>query len=298
MRIEQLRYLVEVAKAGSISLAAERIYISQPTISEAIQDLEEELGIKLFVRTYRGVSLTESGKIAFDKAQEILVRINDLQTGFESPSDTLAGNITISASRSISNAVLPHVLTIFYKKYPNVNVSILESDLTEIHDNLEKGKTMIGLFAMVNDGSLNLKAFPDSNVFFHDRLYAIVGNPSPLSTKKNVSLLDLIKYPMIFYSIPNTMEKLLNDLGKPKQIIKCYNFNISKNMVLEGLASAIVSKITSDTFLLKEIEAKKVIMIPIENEITITYGWVYSKKHPFTKEAQEFIRILEFLYHH
>src|SRR5690625_3230987 len=120
MRLDQLIYLVEIDRFKSISLAAEKLYVSQPTVSQAINSLEIELGKKLFNRSRSGTIPTEYGEEIIEKAKEILFIVNDIKESSLSNFKLLTGNITIKGVPGFYTSLLSSALVSFKKKFPGI----------------------------------------------------------------------------------------------------------------------------------------------------------------------------------
>lgn len=123
MRIDQLIYLVEISRLGSISLAAEHLHISQPTISLAINNLEKELGKKLFVRSRLGTHPTEDGKIIIHKARQIVSILEEIKELTDPNSNQLTGSLIMSAVPGFSISLLPKTFVNYKKNSPASNLN-------------------------------------------------------------------------------------------------------------------------------------------------------------------------------
>ena len=119
MKIKDIEYFVETAQAASISEAAQRLYITQPSLTKAIQRLEGEIGVPLFLRRQDGVSLTEAGHQILPQARQILEFYQEwLQLG----SQNALNGLEIYISRAFSDMFLPRILVQFRQRYPELPV--------------------------------------------------------------------------------------------------------------------------------------------------------------------------------
>ena len=111
MQLEQLRYFIEVVKAGSINAASKKVYISQQNLNKSLHSLENELGFEILNRTRKGVSLTEEGKIFFNTAQAIVARFEQMQDQVarlrNASNNPLQGRMNIHISPMLSISILP-----------------------------------------------------------------------------------------------------------------------------------------------------------------------------------------------
>ncbi|TEB10320.1 LysR family transcriptional regulator [Pelotomaculum propionicicum] len=300
MRLEQLYYLTEVAKTKSISLTAEQIYVSQPSISEAIHKLEKELGVTLLTRSTQGVCLTEDGEEVVKKSREILKLVEDLKLGFkacEPKTPTLRGNLRISSSPVICAGILQKVLITFSRNYPDVNITVKEKLPEKVILDVNTGKADLGLIVIPDGFSTSCEwAEIYFERLFYDKLVIGAGKSSPLSKRKSISLKQLLKYPVAIHQGEDINEnwhvKLLKKYGEPKKILKLENPKLFYKVIIEGIAIGFFSKSFLKNFYLLE----DIISIPISNTIQLSYGWVRSNTHPFLATAQEFVKVLKSSY--
>lgn len=126
VRLEQLKYIIEVANCGSITVAADKLHVSQPNISYAISSLEKELEAVIFHRTRSGTETTEIGRSIIEQAQEIMNQVDILKNTARNHGSLVEGTLTIGAISGICTSFLPRTLSAFKAKYPNVDLVIHE----------------------------------------------------------------------------------------------------------------------------------------------------------------------------
>lgn len=147
MNLIQLRTFYEAAICGSLTSASDKLCTSQPAISRQIVSLEKELGLSLFSRHSRGVNLTEAGRCLFEYVEKSLKLLDNAEKALAELRDLESGTITIGASTTIGNYLLPVWLAVFCKLYPKIDLSLrVENSYKVIVDVLE-GKLNIGLTA-------------------------------------------------------------------------------------------------------------------------------------------------------
>lgn len=130
MELHQLRYFVAAAEAGSISRAAERLAVAQPSVSQQIKRLESTLGAPLFDRFGRGVSLTDAGRALLPRARRILAEVRDVETRLQAEVDTGAVEIGVGAIPTMAPYLLPGAVAALQRALPDARVTLRE-DLTE-----------------------------------------------------------------------------------------------------------------------------------------------------------------------
>ncbi|MCY9669323.1 LysR family transcriptional regulator [Paenibacillus alginolyticus] len=233
MRIEQLLYIIEINQTGSISLAAEKLHVSQPNISQAIVSLEEELGVKLFKRSRFGAVPTEDGKLIISKAEEIIQKVEELRETAECQSNQLSGFLSIASVPSLCLSVLPSTLAIFKAKHAGVELEMLELDYPQIKQEVQSGKVDIGLIAVSRNYEEPNKQLI-TETLMDSRVMACVGKNSPLSHRKSISLEELVHQPILLNS-----EYLIGKLkkyGEPNILFKLGNSEAAKRVIAEGIA--------------------------------------------------------------
>jgi len=302
MRIEQLYYLTEVAKTKSINLTAEHIYVSQPSISEAIQKLEKELGVTLLNRSPQGVYLTEDGEKVVKRAREILKIVDELKSDLksnETKTSLLKGSLLISYAPLINVSIIQKALSDFSKTYPKVNITLKEQLVEKLMLNIKDGKADLGLILIPDELLISgkLSKIDINNEFhferlFNDKLVVGIGKTSPLSKRKFITIKQILKYPLAIYQTDNEdtwLMRLLKRYGEPKSLFKCDSNKLFKKLIIEGMAAGFFAKST----LIEDISYKEILYIPIRNNVQLSCGWIRSNNYPFSEAAQEFVKVLK-----
>lgn len=148
MDLRQLEYFVEIVREGSLTGAAKRCRVAQPTLSQQLRALEEELGEALVYRKPRGVEPTAAGLILFAKAESLLQQAQDVKTHFEKRRETQQGRVDFGIIPTLAPYLLPKLLGPFRKAFPQFDIQVRE------------GKT-VGLIQQVVDGSLGFAILSD-----------------------------------------------------------------------------------------------------------------------------------------
>ena len=226
MTLQQLRYFIEVIDAGSITAAADALFISQPSLTAAIQNLEKALGIKLFIRTNKGVVLTEEGTDFAVHARQLLLEADMLSLRYkdEYPSEN---HFTVS-SQHLNFAVKAFTNIIPRELDGTYSFHILETTTREVIDNVASLRSEIGVLSITEFSSSFLqKLFKRNELEFTELLqvpvcvYVKAGHP--LSDRDMVTAEDLQPYPHMIYDqgTDNTLylsESSIRLLNHPRQI--------------------------------------------------------------------------------
>ena len=147
MELRVLNYFLAVAREENFTKAANMLHVTQPTLSRQIADLEQELGVKLFVRSNYNIVLTEDGMILKRSAQEILSLDDKTKRDFIKKEEALSGTISIGSGEFRSTEYLAKIIAEFRKKYPNVKYEIYSGNATNIRDYIERGFLDMGLMS-------------------------------------------------------------------------------------------------------------------------------------------------------
>jgi len=188
MELRHLEAFVKIAELKSFSKAAEELFLTQPTVSKQIIDLENYFKIKLFDRTKRSVSLTRAGDLLLRYAKAFISLKKEMVEAIDAFKGLKAGNILVGASSIPGIYIIPQALNIFKQKYDGIKVKLIVSDSKEIIGKMEHGEIDIG-FVGAKDVSKNLnykKLFDDTIVI-----------AAPKSFPGSVAIKDLKDYPII-----------------------------------------------------------------------------------------------------
>ena len=144
MEIRVLRYFLETAREGNMTRAAERLFISQPTMSKQLKELENELGTKLFIRSNYSIKLTEAGMLLRDRAEDILSLVDKTEAEFKSLEEANSGDIFVGAPESEAMSLFAEAVCSLRKKHPRIRCNIYSGNLTDVCERLDKGRDQQG----------------------------------------------------------------------------------------------------------------------------------------------------------
>ncbi|MBQ7544804.1 MAG: LysR family transcriptional regulator [Synergistaceae bacterium] len=135
---QELEYIYAIYKAGSFSRAAENLYITQPALSMAVKKVEASIGMALFDRSTRPVSLTEAGKIYVDAVEKMLALEEDMTNQIHDIHELRAGSLCIGGSHYINAYILPEAMATFSAEYPGIRLELVEASSAELAEMLEE----------------------------------------------------------------------------------------------------------------------------------------------------------------
>lgn len=148
MYLKELQYLVTLADEGSISRAAERLYMAQSSLSQFLQQYEAELGAVLFVRTSKGLTPTAAGKLFIENARSMIYQYRLVRNELYDMEHLQKGRIVFGISSFRGSYILPPIMKQFYSLYPNVTVNIVEANSIALEDKILKGMLDLALVAL------------------------------------------------------------------------------------------------------------------------------------------------------
>lgn len=148
MHLKELQYIVALADEGSISRAAERLYMAQSSLSQFLQQYESELGVALFVRTSKGLCPTTAGTFFIENAKSILYHYRLVRNEMYDMEHLQRGRILFGISSFRGSYMLPPILKQFYAKYPNVRVDIVEENSIVLEEKILEGAIDLAIVAL------------------------------------------------------------------------------------------------------------------------------------------------------
>lgn len=187
MELRVLNYFLAVAREENFTKAAQQLHLTQPTLSRQIADLEQELGVKLFIRSNHNIILTEDGMILKRRAQEILSLADKTKRDFMQKEEALSGTISIGSGEFRSTEYLAKIIAQFRKQYPNVKYEIYSGNASNIRDYIERGFLDIGLMSE----PIDMRKYNFLDMPIKEQWGVFVPINSRLSEKESISPEDL-----------------------------------------------------------------------------------------------------------
>ncbi len=204
INLELYRIFYMVAKYKHMTKASEELHISQPAISQSIKKLEDQLGGTLFLRSNKGMELTDEGKMFYEYVEGALELINNAENEFTSFKDLSKGEIKIGCSTTLTKLILLDVLKKFHLDYPNINVNITNDLTSNLINDLKLGRLDFVIFneSNIKETNLNLQKIKELKQGF-------IYNPS-FYEDEITNFEDLNNYPLILQKQESNSRKLLD----------------------------------------------------------------------------------------
>ena len=243
MKLFQLRAALAVAEFGNFSEAALQLELSQPAVSHAISTLENELGIPLFTRGYKGAVLTPAGKQVLAHAHQALQELELMQKEAHLQRSLQGGQVRIASFRSVATHILPQVIAQFRDRFPNIDVTIIERpDYLDIEQCLREGRAEIGITYLPTSDDFEVwELVRDEYIVLMPPQYS---SPQPLtwehlSTYKSVQLpyLPCGRQLQRYLQEHAPLIQANNDIQEDSTIV---------SMVMQGLAPAILPRLAAE----------------------------------------------------
>lgn len=239
--LRQLEYFVAVGDMGSIALAAEKVNVSSPSISTAINLLEKEFGLPLFVRQHaQGLSPTIAGREMLKQARHVLQNAEKMVDLAGDISGNVQGALSIGGLLTFAQVVVPAIRASFEALYPQVRVTQHELDQAQIFSRLRRSEIDV---AITYD--LDLPSDLNFNPIASLPPYAILGKDHPLAGRGSVTVDDLLPHPMVLLDLPFSSEYFMSFFGtsgkKPMIAERTRDMAVMRSLVANGFGFSIAN---------------------------------------------------------
>ena len=256
--LELYRVFYIVAKNKHMTKASEELHISQPAISQSIKKLEEQLGGTLFLRSNKGMELTEEGKMFYEYVKGALELINNAENDFTSFKELSKGEVKIGCSTTLTKLILIDALKDFHNEYPNININITNDLTNNLINDLKLGKLDFVIFneSNVKENNLYLEKIKELKQGF-------IYNPKFYNDEIN-SFEELNKLPLILQKEESNSRKLLDHIALQNNVKLIPKMEVvSQELITEfvniglGIGFSIIDLATRNYKNLKELKINK-----------------------------------------
>lgn len=287
MEIRVLKYFLAITREQSINRAAESLYLSQPSLSRQIQNLEEELGKQLLIRGTKGtrkITLTEEGMILKKRAEEILNLIEKTENEISLSDNIIAGDVYIGAGETDAVRLLAKIAKEIQSNYPDIHYHILSGNAEFVLEQLDKGLIDFGLVF----GNVDSKKYNALKLSSKDTWGVLMRKDSELSHKKYITPKDLYDKPLIISHQRNQggdFSSWLNCNLEKLNIVATYNLLFNASLLVdEGLGYAIVLDKIINTG-----DNSNLCFRPLEPAVEAELSFIWKKYQVFSKAAEQFL---------
>lgn len=291
MTLTQLTYVIEIANASSMNVAAKNLYISQPSLSEAIKDLEAELGINIFVRTNKGVHLTPEGKEFLGYARQVMEQYGLMEARYMK-------NAVTKKKFSVSTQHYTFAVNAFVelmKRYEieEFDFSIFETKTGEVIDNVEHFRSEVGVLYL-NDFNRKVltKIFAERELSFHPlfdcHVYVYLWKGHPLAGKERITMEELMDYPCLAFDQGES-----NSFYFAEELFSTYDYkkiiHASDRATLLNMFVAMNGYTLCSGIICSDLNGDEYRAVRLDSEEIMTVGYIKKKGIPLSQMGNEYI---------
>lgn len=290
MTLQQLKYLVTVADCGNITEAAERLFISQPSLSLAIHNLETEMGVTAFSRTNKGVRITREGEELLSYARQLLEQADIMQEHFGKITDRQP-KFSVSCQH-YSFAVNAFVELVKQFDADSYDFILRETQTGEIIEDVAQGLSEIGVIYLSEHNEEFLTKLIRRNGLVFTELYkadphVFISSEHPLAAKDVIELDDLKDYPYLTYEQGNHnsfyfSEEFLSTLDMPK------NIQVRDRATLFNLVIGLNGFTVSSGVIDRDLNSEQIIAKPLKMDVSMHIGTVIQKNILLSRYAEQY----------
>ena len=293
MNIQQLRYVVAIANSGTFREAAEKMYVSQPSLSISVRDLEKELGFKIFRRTSSGTFLTRRGMEFYEKAQELVKGFDIFQNQYANPEEEKDEFSVASQHYDF----LPPTITTFSQRYPDYkNFRIFESTTVQILDEVAQGHSEIGIIYLNNQNQKGIMQRIEKLglevielIPFQTHIYLREGHP--LAKKKELVMDDLVDLPTVRFTQEKD-EYLYYSENFVDTSASSQMFNVTDRATLNGILERTNAYATGSGFLDSD-SVNGITVIPLNDNLNNRMVYVKREELELSQAGTLFVEVMQ-----
>lgn len=295
MTVQQLKYIVTVAEKGKLSEAAQDLFISQPSLTNAIHDLEEEVGFLIFNRTNRGMSVTKDGSRFLAYARQVVEQMSLLENTFlEKPLPKQHFQVSAQHYSFVVNAFVDLLVE---KNYDEYDVTLRECRTSEIIEDVKNARSQLGILYLSNFNEKIIRKYLQDNHLEFFGLFQVcphvfINKNHPLAEKTIIELDDLEEYPHLSfdqgeYNSFYFSEEILSTITRKKAI------HVSDRATLFNLLIGLNGYTISSGIISEELNGENIIARRLNVDEVIQLGYIIRKAEPLGTIGQRYIELLE-----
>lgn len=295
MTLQQLKYIVTVAETGNITEAAKKLFISQPSLTSAIKELEKEMQITIFIRTNKGVTVSNEGDTFLSYARQILDQVALLEEKYLNQKQS-SPKFSISCQH-YSFAVNAFVDLIREFGGNQYDFTLRETQTYEIIEDVNRLKSEIGiLYTSSKNEEIIIKLIKQNGLQFNQlytaKPHVFISSKHPLAIKEIISLQDLEDYPYLSfeqgeYNSFYFSEEILSTLDRNK------NIKVRDRATLFNLVIGLNGYTVSSGIIDKELNGENIIAKPLAVNENMTIGYITQQKLPLSRYGKAYIKYLK-----
>ena len=231
--LRHIRAFLALARAGSFTRAAVELHVSQPTLTVQIQQLEIEVGVKLFDRNKRHVALTQAGRDLLIPLERILIDVEAIAASTDELLAHRRGLVTVAALPSVAAGILPRAIRKLSESFPGITVRVFDGVASAVAAMVRAGQVDFGISSQTyGDRELT------SDVLIMDRLCAVVATDHPLAKKRSMTLHELARHPLILMLKDSSSRQIVDLAFNREGLVSNVAYETTYGTTVAGLAQA------------------------------------------------------------
>ncbi len=282
LELRQLQYFQSVGRLLSITKTADKFNIAQPSVTIAIQNLENELGVQLLDRSRKRIAFTVEGQLFLQKVDEILFLLADSVLQLKDTRKLRCGFIRLGITPTASGFIFPRIFAEFHTQYPLIELNSVEEGSLAVIKLLEQGELDIGII-IISDLSSSLEVLPITT----EPVVLCLPIDHPLVGTKNITFDSLKDFPFLLFKEDTYLRQIILQKCAQNHITPKIAFSSSQIETIIGL----VEEGAGITFLLESIARKhtNIIGLPLNDPLSVQLGIAWNKKKYLSKASSAFI---------
>lgn len=295
MTLQQLKYVITIANTGSMHTAAESLFITQPNLSKAIRDLEEEMGIIIFNRTNKGVLLTEDGLKFLSYARQVVEQADLLEDSFKNK-ESIKRIFAISSQHYgfVVNAFVNLVTVLGKEKY---EFSLRECKTYEVINDVKDGRSELGVIYLSKFNKDIIDKFIINNglkykFIFEAKPHVLLSKNHPLAHEKILTLEKLSDYPRLSYDQGTNNSFYFSEEPHATELVR-KSIIVSDRATLFNILIGLNGYTISSGRISNSLDGDNIISIPLETDEIMDMVYVYNPDKPMKEITKMYLEILK-----
>ncbi|MBP2169374.1 DNA-binding transcriptional LysR family regulator [Erwinia toletana] len=284
MDVRALRYFVEVVRQQSFTRAAEKLFVTQPTISKMLRQLEQELDCTLLIREGRKLHLTDSGQAVYQRGQTILQEFKQLETEISDINELKTGELRLGIPPMVGMQIAGSI-SAFRQRYPGIELKISESGGLTVQQAVQSGSLDLALTALPLAEEVSLNILP----LMSHPLCVLVPRSAQWLSRSSVALAELAEHPILIYneefSLNRQLMRAFQRSGFTPQIaVRSGQWDFLAAMVQAGMGVAILPEP-----ICQRLDKQLLLWLPLESDLEWKLGLIWREGSYLSRSAQAWI---------
>lgn len=284
MDVRALRYFIEVVRQQSFTRAAEALFVTQPTISKMLRQLEDELNCTLLLREGRRLHLTDSGQVVYQRGLMILQEFKQLELEIGDINQLKTGELRLGVPPMVGMQIAGSV-SAFRQRYPGITLKIVESGGLTVQEAVLSGSLDLALTALPIDEQLPLNTL----TLMRHPLCVLVPRAAPWLDRNSVSLAEVTQHPLLIFNEEFSLNRQLKQAFQreeltPQIAVRSGQWDFLAAMVQAGMGVAILPEP-----ICQRLDRQSLLWLPLESELAWTLGLLWREGSYLSRSAQAWI---------